>query len=114
MSMNLCPLFTYFSYHCSEQDFWAPGRLGAGAWASEILGIGQSSNVYAITGTRYFHQSNFCFKHHHFHLEKIYLLRIFCIDPASISVKEGLFSSKQHKLRNNFIIAKGESSFHFS
>jgi len=28
-----------------------PGRLGAGACASEILGIGQSPNVYAITGT---------------------------------------------------------------
>src|SRR6218665_2131298 len=59
------------------------------------------SNVYAITGTHYFHQSNFNFKHHHFHPEKIYLLRFVCIDPASISVKEGLFSSKQHTLRNN-------------
>ena len=85
----------------TEQDVWAPGRLGAGACASEILGVGQSSNVYAIKGTRYFHQSNFYFKHHHFHREKIYLLRIVCIDPASISVKEGLFSSKQHTLRNN-------------
>src|SRR6218665_3694982 len=85
----------------SEQNVWAPGRLGAGACASEILGVGQSSDAYAITGTRYFHQSNFHFKHHHFHPEKIYLLRIFCIDPASISVKEGLFSSKQQTLRNN-------------
>src|SRR6218665_2067196 len=84
-----------------EQDVWAPGRLGASACASEILGIGQSSNVYAITGTRYFHQSNFHFKHHHFHSDKIYLLGICCIDPASISVKERLFSSKQHTLRNN-------------
>jgi|SRR6218665_426404 len=31
----------------SEQDVWAPGRLGAGACASEILGVGQLSNVYA-------------------------------------------------------------------
>src|SRR6218665_4124236 len=85
----------------AEQDVWALGHLGAGASESEILGIGQLSNVYAITGTHYFHQSNFNFKHHHFHPEKIYLLRFVCIDPASISVKEGLFSSKQHTLRNN-------------
>jgi len=69
--------------------------------ASEIFGVGQSSNVYAISGTRYFHQSNFYFKHQHFHPEKIYFLRNFCIDTASISVKEGLFSSIQHTLRNN-------------
>jgi len=75
--------------------------LGAGVCASEILGVGLSSNVYAIPGTRYFHQSNFHFKHHHFHPEKIYLLRIVGIDPASISIKEGLFSSKQHTLGNN-------------
>src|SRR6218665_896981 len=36
-----------------------------------------------------------------FHPEKIYLLRICCIDPASNSVKEGLFSSKQDTLRKN-------------
>src|SRR6218665_3196391 len=84
-----------------RRDVWAPGRLGAGACASEILGVRQSSNVYAIQGTSYFHQSNFHFKHHHFHPEKVYLLRICCIDSASISVKEGLFSSKQHTLRNN-------------
>jgi len=73
--------------------------LGAGTCASEILGILQSSNVIAISGKHYFHQSNFYFRqHHHFHPEKIYLLRIFCIDPASISVKEGLFSSKQDTL----------------
>ena len=38
-----------------------------------------------------------------FHKQKIYLLRIFSIDPASISVKKELFSSKQHKStrRNN-------------
>jgi len=42
-----------------EQDVWALGRLGAGACASEIHGIGQSPNVYAITGTHYFYQSNF-------------------------------------------------------
>jgi len=35
----------------AEQDVWAPGRLGAGACASEILGIGQSSNAYAIQWT---------------------------------------------------------------
>ena len=63
--------------------------------------IRQSSNVYAIRGTHYFHQSNFYFKQHHFDPEKIYLLRICCIDPAFISVKKGLFSSKQHTLRNN-------------
>src|SRR6218665_3373566 len=70
--------------------------------ASEILGVGQSSNVIAISGKHYFHQSNFYFRqHHHFHPEKIYLLRIFCIDPASIFFKEGLFSLKQHTLRKN-------------
>src|SRR6218665_809407 len=39
----------------------------------------------------------------HFHRQKIYLLRIFSIDPASISVKKVLFSPKQHRstLRNN-------------
>src|SRR6218665_3556847 len=79
---------------------WAPGRLGAGASASEILGVGQLSNVNAITGTHYFYQSNFNFKHHHFHPEIIYLLRFVCIYPAPISVKEGLFSPKQHTLRN--------------
>jgi len=39
----------------AEQDIWAPGRLGTGACASEIHGVGQSSNVYAITATDYFH-----------------------------------------------------------
>ena len=92
----------YIHVHVGLFSFSTPGagRLGAGACASEILGVGQSSNVNAITGTHYFHQSNFYFRQHHFHLEKIYLLRInICIDPASISVKEGLFSSKQHTLR---------------
>jgi len=77
-----------FSYH-------------TGACASEILGVRHTSNVYVITGTHYFHQSNLHFKQHQFHLEKIYLLRISCIDPASISAKEGLFSSRQHTFRNN-------------
>jgi len=77
------------------------GTLGTGACASEILGAGQSSNVNAITGMHYFHQSNFYFRQHHFHPEEIFLLRIFSIDPASIFVKKGLFSSKQHTLRNN-------------
>src|SRR6218665_3689426 len=36
-------------------------------------------------------------RQHHFHKQKIYLLRIFSIDPASISVKKGLFPSKQHR-----------------
>jgi len=36
-------------------------------------------------------------RQHHFHKQKIYLLRIFSIDPASISVKKGLFSSKQNR-----------------
>src|SRR6218665_3628033 len=42
-------------------------------------------------------------RQHHFHKQKIYLLRIFSIYPASISVKKGLFSSKQHRStrRNN-------------
>src|SRR6218665_3890664 len=42
-------------------------------------------------------------RQHHFHKQKIYLLRIFSIDPASISVKKGLFWSKQHRStrRNN-------------
>ena len=42
-------------------------------------------------------------RQHHFHKQKIYLLRIFSIDPASISVKKGFFSSKQHSStrRNN-------------
>ena len=86
-----------------RQDVWVQGGLGTGACASEILGIGQSSNVNATTGTYYFHQSNFYIRWHHFHPEKIYLLRIFCIDQASILVKEGLFESKQHRptLTNN-------------
>src|SRR6218665_1647822 len=42
-------------------------------------------------------------RQHHYHKQKIYLLRIFPIDPASISVRKGLFSSKQHRStrRNN-------------
>src|SRR6218665_2361255 len=67
-----------------EQGVWAPGRLGAGACASEIHGVGHSSNVYVITATHYFHQSNFYSRQDHFHSEKICLLRSFCIDPASI------------------------------
>jgi len=38
-----------------EQEVWGQGRLGAGACTSEILGVGQSSNVNAITGMHYFH-----------------------------------------------------------
>src|SRR6218665_2535744 len=39
------------------------------------------------------------------HKQKIYLLRIFSIDPASISVEKGLFSSKKHRStrRNNLL-----------
>jgi len=73
--------------------------LGAGA--SEIRGVRQSSNVTAVSGKHYFHQYNFYFTQHHFRPEKIYLLRIFSIDSASISVMEELFSSKQHTLTNN-------------
>ena len=92
-----------FSTHCPEQR--AQGHLGTGACASEIIGVGQSSNVTAMSGKHYFHQSNFYFRQHHFHPEKIYLLReIFSIDLVSISVKEGLFSSKQRTLRNNSFI----------
>src|SRR6218665_2908649 len=73
-----------------------------GACASEILGVRHTSYVYVITGTHYFHHSNFYFKQHRFHPENTYLLRISCIDhPASISVKGGLFSSRQDTLRNN-------------
>src|SRR6218665_1939432 len=36
-------------------------------------------------------------RQHNFHKQKFYLLRIFSIDPASISVKKGLFSSEQHR-----------------
>src|SRR6218665_53295 len=92
-----------------EHDEDGAGRLGAGTFggwrlcicASEILCVVQSSNVYVITLTHYFHQSNLYFRQHHFRPEKIYLLRISCIDPASSSVKKGLFSSRQHTLRNN-------------
>src|SRR6218665_3081034 len=79
-------LWTFSMGDATEQDIWAPGRLGAGASASEILGVGQSSNVYAITGTHYFHQSIFYFRQNHCHTEKSYLLRIGCIDSASTSV----------------------------
>ena len=37
-SMHAC----FFRPYVSEQDVWAPGRLGAGNGASEILGVGQS------------------------------------------------------------------------
>src|SRR6218665_932742 len=42
-------------------------------------------------------------RHHHFHKQKINLVRIFSTDPASNSVKKGLFLSKQHRSirRNN-------------
>jgi len=67
-----------------RRDVWSQGRLGAGACASEIFGVWQSSNVNAITGTHYYHQSGFYFMQFRFHPEKIHLLRIACIDPASI------------------------------
>jgi len=35
----------------------------------------KSSNMTAISGTNYFHQSHFCFTQHHFHPETIYLTR---------------------------------------
>ena len=37
-----------------------------GACASEILGVGQSSKVTAISEKHYLHQSNFYFRHHQF------------------------------------------------
>ena len=47
-------------------------------------------------------------RQHHFHKQKIYLLRSFSIDPASISVKKGLFSSKQHRYtRRNIVLHPG-------
>src|SRR6218665_2246575 len=53
-------------------------------------------------------------RQHHFHKQKIYLglPRIFSIDPASISVKNGLFSSKQHRSthRNNSLHPGYQSS----
>src|SRR6218665_1577038 len=50
-----------------RRDVWVPR-----ACASEILGVGQSSMYnYAITGTRYFHQSNFHFKNHRLIWNKI-------------------------------------------
>jgi len=102
-------------YKNSEQDVWAPEHLGAGACASEIVGVRHTSNVYVITGTHYFHQSNFYFKQHHFHQEKIYLLKISCIDPASISVKKDYFHQDNIHLEiTHCILAKSESSFHFS
>jgi len=91
------------------------GRLGADASASEILGVVQLSNVYAITGTQYFHQSNFNFKHHHFLLEIIYLLRFVCIDPALFPLRKDYFHQNNiHWEITHCILAKGESSFHFS
>jgi len=97
----------------AEQDVLAPGRLGAGACASEIRGVGQSSNVYAITGTHYFHQSNFYFKPHHFHPEQIYLLRIVCIDLFPIR-KDYFHQDNIHLEITHCTLAKGESSFHCS
>jgi len=48
---------------CSTQGFCSEAlHLGAGACASEILGVGQSSNVNTITVMHYFHQSNFYFR----------------------------------------------------
>src|SRR6218665_1228566 len=84
------------------------GRLGVGTvsrkclcernpWLRTVIKI----NVTAISGKHYSHQSNFYFRQHHFHPEKIYIQRFVCIDSASISVKEGLYSSKQHTLKNN-------------
>src|SRR6218665_2262536 len=86
---------------CGRMDVWLNRRPGA--CASEILVVGQSSNVglTAISGKLYFHHCNFYFRQHHYYPEKIYLLRIFFIGPASISVKERLFSSKQHRPTHN-------------
>src|SRR6218665_2208224 len=74
----------------TEQNVLAPEHLGPGACSSEILGIGQPSNVNAITGKHYF--INYFINLTSvigsiiFIPRKSYLLRISCIDPASISV----------------------------
>jgi len=45
---------------CSMQILCSKAkRLGAGACASEILGIEPSLNVNTIKGTHYFHQSTY-------------------------------------------------------
>ena len=86
------------------------GRFGAGTFGCRRLFEQNPWQRTAIKCKCYyrkalfhqlFHPSNFCFRQHHFHPENIYLLRISRIDPATISVKEGLFSSKPHTFRNN-------------
>src|SRR6218665_918249 len=69
------------------------GHLGAGMFGCRHLcerRHGTVIKVTSISGKHYFHQSNFYFRQHHFHPEKISLLRMFCIDPAYFR------SSKQH------------------
>src|SRR6218665_1405137 len=72
----------------TEQNVLAPEHLGPGACSSEILGIGQPSNVNAITGKHYFINPTSVIGSIIFIPRKStkYLLRISCIDPASISV----------------------------
>jgi len=82
-----------------------------GIWASRNPDVGRSSNPTSTSAKHYFHQSNFHLRRHHFHQLNVYLARIPCINPASFSVKEGLFSPKQFSLRNNSL---HESSFYFS
>src|SRR6218665_972268 len=86
--------------------FLGAWRLGAGAFGRRRLckrNPWRRTVIKCICYSRntLFSSIQLLFKQHHFHPEKIYLLRFVFIDPASISVNEGLFSSKQHTLRNN-------------
>src|SRR6218665_4159206 len=67
-----------------RRDVWAQGRLGACTCASKILGVWQPLNVNAVTGNALFSSIHLLLRQHHFHPEKICLLRIF----ALISVKK--------------------------
>ena len=77
--------------------------------------IRKSSKVNAITGTRYFHKSNFIFRQHHFHPEKIYLLRMFAlIQPLFPLRKDYFHQNRIHLEIINCMLFKGECSFYFS
>src|SRR6218665_3938873 len=99
-----------------RRDIWAQGRLGAGACASEILGVGQSSNVYAISGKHCFHQSNFYFRQHRLYPVKIYLLRIFALIKPLFSSEKDYFH-QNNSLHLEIIHcnpSKDDYNFHFS
>src|SRR6218665_3472771 len=51
-------------------------------------------------------------RQHHFHKQKIYLLRMFSIDPASISVKKGLFHKNNIALHVEIISRFSVSGAH--